>query len=91
MGKQERITRSLEIANLWGFRLVNARIRRMDDSVEERRKRRGNAEVRVLRAGRDEAADARHDALYWLAIPIDQRAEFVWELSVEAFSLRPGR
>lgn len=63
----------------------------MAESAEERRRRRANAEVRVLRPGQDAAANAQHDATYWLRIPIDKRAELVWELSVEAFSLRAER
>jgi predicted secreted protein len=63
----------------------------MAESAEERRKRRANAEVRVVRAGRGEAASARYDAAYWLRIPVDKRAEFVWQLRVEAFSLRASR
>jgi len=63
----------------------------MAESAEERKQRRANAEVRVVRAGQDEAASARCDAAYWLRIPVDKRAEFVWQLSVEAFSLRAAR
>ena len=37
------------------------------------------------------AENAKYDAAYWLRIPVDKRAEFVWELSVEAFSLPPVR
>jgi hypothetical protein len=63
-------------------------IETMGDSAEERRRRRANAEVRVVRAGENEAANAKFDAGYWLRIPVDKRAEFVWQLSVEAFSVR---
>ena len=65
----------------------------MSESAEERKKRRANAEVRVSRAGEAEAeaANAEQAAAYWLRIPVDERAEFVWELSVEAFSLRAER
>ncbi len=73
------------------FHLLSAKISRMAETAEERRKRRANAEVRVLRPGHDEAANAKYDAAYWLRIPVDKRAEFVWELSVEAFSLPPVR
>lgn len=59
----------------------------MAESADERRARRVNAEVRVLRAGQDQTANASYDATYWLRIPVDKRAEFVWELSVEAFAL----
>jgi hypothetical protein len=64
---------------------------RMSEGAEERRKRRATAEVRVLRAGQDEVANSRYDASYWLAIPVDKRAEFVWELSLEAYSLATAR
>jgi len=57
------------------------------ETAEERRRRTASAEVRVLRPGQDEAANAKYDAAYWLRIPVDKRAEFVWELSVEAFSV----
>ncbi len=60
----------------------------MVETADERRKRRASAEVCVLRPDQDEAVNARYDAAYWLRIPIDKRAEFVWELSVEMFSLR---
>ena len=66
-------------------------VRGMPDDAEERRKRRANAEVRILRADADQTANARRDATYWLRVSVDKRAEFVWELSVEAFSLRVGR
>lgn len=57
---------------------------------EARRLARMNAEVRVFGPGEEEAmADA--DALYWDRIPKDERANFVWQLSLEAFSLsNPG-
>ena len=60
----------------------------MAESAEERRRRRASAEVRVRRPGENETANAKFDAAYWLRIPVDERAEFVWELSVEAYSLR---
>lgn len=63
----------------------------MSESAEERRRRRAHAEVRIVRAGEDDAANARHDATYWLRVPVDQRAQLVWELSVEAFALRAPR
>jgi hypothetical protein len=63
----------------------------MVESAEERKQRRANAEVRVVRVGQDEAASARYNAQYWLRIPVDERAEFVWQLSVEALSLRTAR
>ncbi len=42
----------------------------------------------MRRPGENETANAKFDAAYWLRIPVDERAEFVWELSVEAYSLR---
>jgi hypothetical protein len=56
--------------------------------AEERRRRRAKAVVRVARAGENEAANATLDAADWLRIPVDERSEFVGELSVEAFSVR---
>ena len=58
--------------------------------AEARRRARANAEVRVFRAGEEEAmADA--DALYWDRIPVDERASFVWQLSLEVYALaHPG-
>lgn len=53
---------------------------------EARRAARANAEVRIFGPGEEEAiADA--DALFWDRIPKDERANFVWQLSLEAFSL----
>jgi len=51
-----------------------------------RRLARAQAEVRVFR---DEDAEARADAdaAYWLRIPVERRAEFAWQLSLEAFAL----
>jgi hypothetical protein len=63
----------------------------MAGSAAEPRRRRATAEVRVVRAGVDEAANAKHDALYGLRVPIEKRAALVWELSVEAFSIRATR
>ena len=58
----------------------------MATDAELRRAARAHAEVRVFRAGEEEeAADA--DALYWDRIPIDQRLQFVWELSLELYAL----
>jgi hypothetical protein len=56
------------------------------EDVEARRRARANAEVRIVRDG-DFAAEAVADALYWERIPIDERAEFVWQLSVELHRL----
>jgi hypothetical protein len=57
---------------------------------ETRRRVRADAEVRIFRPG-DEQAEADADALYWDRIPVDARAEFVWQLSVEIYGLaHPG-
>ncbi|HVU05032.1 MAG TPA: hypothetical protein VHE30_24955 [Polyangiaceae bacterium] len=58
----------------------------MASEAELRKAARANAEVRVFRAGEEEAA-ADADALYWARIPVDQRAEFVWKLSLELHAL----
>jgi hypothetical protein len=44
--------------------------------------------VRVFRP-EDGEAEANADALYWNRIPVDERAEFVWHLSVELYGLVP--
>jgi hypothetical protein len=41
---------------------------------------------RVFRGG-DWEAMADYDALYWDRIPLDERAEAVWQVSREAFAL----
>ena len=57
-----------------------------DDDAEARRIARSHAQVRVFGPGREEEqADA--DALFWDRIPLDDRAEFVWNLSMEIYSL----
>jgi hypothetical protein len=54
----------------------------MSMDAEARKKARAGAQVRIIRDGDgDLAADA--DALYWDRIPVDERAEFVWRLSLE--------
>ncbi len=54
-------------------------------SVRERAQRerlaRASWEGRVFRNGWKEMAD--YDALFWERIPVDERAEAVWELSKE--------
>lgn len=50
--------------------------------AEARKAARARAEVRVFREGEGEA-EAEADSLYWDRIPVDQRAEFVWRLSLE--------
>ncbi|HET7544070.1 MAG TPA: hypothetical protein VFK05_29565 [Polyangiaceae bacterium] len=59
--------------------------------AELRKAARAHAEVRLFRAGEQEA-EADADALYWDRIPIDERAQFVWKLSLEMHALaHPGR
>jgi hypothetical protein len=58
----------------------------MASDAELRKAARANAEVRVFHAGEKEA-EADADALYWDRIPVDRRAQFVWELSLEMHSL----
>ena len=54
--------------------------------AEARKAARASAEVRIFREDEFETqADA--DALYWDRIPIDERAEFVWQLSLELHQL----
>jgi hypothetical protein len=60
-----------------------------DPGAEQRRQARGAATVKIVRPG-GEAAAALEDARYWERIPLDQRAEFVWQLSVEVFALSAG-
>ena len=58
----------------------------MPTEAELRKAARANASVRVFREGEEEAqADA--DAEFWNRIPINERAEFVWKLSLELHAL----
>lgn len=60
----------------------------MERKAEARRQARATWTTKVFRPGEEElAADA--DAAFWDAIPIDERAGLVWELSQEAYSLLP--
>ena len=53
---------------------------------QERKRKRQSAEVRRFGPGEaEQEADA--DALYWDRIPVGERAQAVWELSVELFAL----
>ena len=54
--------------------------------AESRKAARTRAEVRVFRLGEHEA-EADADALFWDRIPVDKRAEFVWQLSLELYAL----
>lgn len=58
----------------------------MATDAELRKAARAHAKVRLFRAGESEA-EANADALYWDRIPVDQRAQFVWELSLELHEL----
>jgi hypothetical protein len=58
----------------------------MPTDAELRKAARAQAEVRLFRAGEQEA-EADADALYWDRIPVDERAQFVWELSLEMHAL----
>ena len=54
--------------------------------AENRKAARAGAEVRIFRPGEQEA-EADADALFWDRIPVDKRAEFVWQLSLELHAL----
>ena len=54
-------------------------------TAAERRAARSNWEGRVFRGGWEEMAD--YDALFWDRIPVDERAEAVWELSKELYEI----
>jgi hypothetical protein len=54
-------------------------------NAAERRAARSRWEGRVFRGGWEEMAD--YDALFWDRIPVDERAEAVWELSKELYEL----
>ena len=55
-------------------------------AAAQRRVARATAEVRIFREGESEA-EVDADALYWDRIPVDERAEFVWRLSLELHEL----
>jgi hypothetical protein len=50
-------------------------------TAAERKAARASWEARVFRNGWQEMAD--YDALFWERIPVNERAEAVWELSKE--------
>jgi len=54
--------------------------------AEGRKAARARAEVRIFRLGEHEA-EADADALFWDRIPVDKRAEFVWQLSLELHAI----
>ena len=51
-----------------------------------RKAARARAEVRIFRQGEQEA-EANAAAVFWERIPVDERAEFVWQLSLELHAL----
>jgi len=72
-------------------RLVDGRVKITQMSTappdaESRKAARSRAEVRIFRPGEQEA-EADADALFWDRIPVDRRAEFVWQLSLELHAL----
>lgn len=58
----------------------------IEPDAESRKAARARAEVRIFRLG-DQEAEADADALFWDRIPIDERAEFVWQLSLELHAI----
>lgn len=58
----------------------------MATDAELRRAARANAQVRLFRAGEEEA-EADADALYWDRIPVERRAQLVGELSLEMHTI----
>jgi hypothetical protein len=54
-------------------------------NAAERKAARASWEGRVFRDGWEEMAD--YDALFWDRLPIDERAEAVWELSKELYTI----
>jgi hypothetical protein len=55
----------------------------------ERKAARAHWESKVVGGGWEEMAD--EDALFWDRIPVDQRAEVVWQVSRELYELaEPG-
>ena len=54
--------------------------------AEARRIARAKSEVKIFREG-DGTLEADADALYWDRIPVNERAEFVWRLSLELHEL----
>jgi hypothetical protein len=58
-------------------------------SAADRRAARASWSARVFRKGWEEMAD--YDALFWDAIPVDERAAAVWEQSLEMYRIAdPG-
>lgn len=58
----------------------------MTTDAQARKAARSRAEVRIFRPG-EEQAEVDADALFWDRIPVDKRAEFVWQLSLELHTL----
>ena len=57
-----------------------------DEAAARREARQQTWTAQVFRPGK-EAAMADADMDFWLAIPPDERASVVWQLSVEAYGL----
>ena len=57
-----------------------------DAAAARREARRQTWTGQVFRPG-EEAAMAEADTRFWLAIPPDERASLVWQLSVEVYGL----
>jgi hypothetical protein len=58
-----------------------------DPAAAARRTARAEAQVRILRQGDPEALEVHTSALDWDQIPVEDRPEFVWQLSVELHRL----
>ncbi len=58
----------------------------MPNDAELRKAARANASVRIFRQG-EQDAEADADAEFWDKIPIDERAQFVWKLSLELYAI----
>jgi hypothetical protein len=54
--------------------------------AEARKAARARAEVRIFRE-EERDAEIEADALYWDRLPMEERAEFVWRLSLELHEL----
>ncbi len=63
------------------------RCRQMSSAAEQRRAARANWSTNVFRGEHAWREMAEADEEFWLRIPVDERAQVVWELSRELFSL----
>jgi hypothetical protein len=66
--------------------VISSRVLSKSSEAEARKAIRALAEVRIFRQDEREA-EADADARYWDRIPVDERAEFVWRLSLELHEL----